>query len=343
MHVRSTLISMAAVVAIATAVPANGDGKPFPPGSGGRCQDGCAIPRGAQAVGTQPFPPGSGGDYHDGPLLNVHGPTVPIQHGRGPIPRGAQGPDPQRFSPVSGEGHWDGRGPYTVARNFEGSKPYFSVHGPTVIPIHTKNGVIPGKMTPRDLEGKELDATEFDGPCKASSDCNVGSLCIANWCTVARELDDGTLVLPPRNIVGEDVSISPSTQHNLSPLSSLQNKRPTLPPLPTRASTGTTSPAPPWTSSTNSPAKSTRSILVTHAPRSATERMERRGAVLGTSASPLAASVTPMTSRTTTKHECDSKLRACNKASFFHKLDFTGSIFFHHLFILFYFIFFLST
>ncbi|KAL4997898.1 hypothetical protein BDV10DRAFT_185699 [Aspergillus recurvatus] len=200
MQVLSTLISMAAVVAVATAVPANGNDNSFLPGPGVDYYEGCVIPRGAHPVGTQPFPPSSGGDYHDEPLLNVHGPTVPIQHGKGPIPRNAQAPSTQ---PFAGGGYWDGRGPHVVARDVEGHKPYLNAHGPT-IPIHPENGVIPENMTPRDLEGKELDSSEIDGPCKVNSDCNVGSLCIANWCTVARELLDGTVVLPPRDIVGED-------------------------------------------------------------------------------------------------------------------------------------------
>ncbi|KAL6233138.1 hypothetical protein BDW75DRAFT_242327 [Aspergillus navahoensis] len=168
MQVLPTLISVVAVMAIATAVPAKCDGKPFLPGSGGNYHERLATSRDAQVPGTRPFPPGSGGDY------------------------------------------WDGRGHHFGARDIDGHKLYLNSHGPT-IPIRTQNA--PDNMTPRDLEGKDaslpspnlpLDTSAFDGPCKVNSDCNVGSFCIANWCTLAHELDDGTLVLPSRDIVGED-------------------------------------------------------------------------------------------------------------------------------------------
>ncbi|KAL4774399.1 hypothetical protein BDW60DRAFT_205568 [Aspergillus nidulans var. acristatus] len=178
MQVLSVLLSMAALMAVAAAVPANGNG-------------------------AQPFPPGSGGEYHDGPLLNVHGPTVPIHHGRGPVPRDAQTASIQPFPLGFGGGYRDEPDSHVATRDAEGHEPYLDVHGPT-IPIHPEDVVVTDNLTPRDLEGKELDISEFDGPCRANRDCNVGSFCIANWCTAARELDDGTLVLPPRDIVGED-------------------------------------------------------------------------------------------------------------------------------------------
>ncbi|KAL4820480.1 hypothetical protein BDW67DRAFT_180863 [Aspergillus spinulosporus] len=203
MQVLWTLIPMAALMAVAAAVPANGNGELFSAGAGCDSHDGCAIPRDAQTVGTQPFPPGSGGDYHDGPLLNVHGPTIPIHHGKGPVPRDAQTASIQPFPPGFGGGYLDGPGSRVATRDVEDHESYLNVHGPT-IPTHSEGVVVIDNMTPRGLEGKDFDTSEFDGPCRADRDCNVGSFCIANWCTAARELDDGALVLPPRDIVGED-------------------------------------------------------------------------------------------------------------------------------------------
>ncbi|KAL4985193.1 hypothetical protein BDW68DRAFT_179966 [Aspergillus falconensis] len=80
---------------------------------------------------------------------------------------------------------------------------YLNAHDST-IHVHSGNEVMPDDMAPHDLGGKGLDTSKFDGPCKVHSDCNGGSFCIANWCTVARKLDDGTVVLPAREIVGED-------------------------------------------------------------------------------------------------------------------------------------------
>ncbi|CBF75154.1 predicted protein [Aspergillus nidulans FGSC A4] len=149
-----------------------------------------------------PFPPGSGGDYHDGPLLNVHDPTVPIHHGKGPIPRDAQTASILPFAFSLGD-YQDEPDSQVAARDGEGHEPYLNVHGPT-IPILPEDVDVTVNLTPRDEEGKELDTSKFDGHCRVNGDCNVGSFCIANWCTAALELDDGTLVLPPRDLVGED-------------------------------------------------------------------------------------------------------------------------------------------
>ncbi|KAL4765902.1 uncharacterized protein BDW70DRAFT_155554 [Aspergillus foveolatus] len=200
MQVLVTLISIVALLAVAATVPAN---EAFSAGSGCDSHDGCSISRNTQTVGTQPFPPGSGGDYHDDPLLNVHGPTVPIHHGKGPIPRDAQTASSQPFPLGFGGGYRDEPESHVAARGAEGHEPYLNVHDPT-IPIHPEDVVVTDNLTPRDIEGKEFDTSEFDGPCRVNRDCNAGSFCIANWCTAARELDDGTLVLPHRDIVGED-------------------------------------------------------------------------------------------------------------------------------------------